>query len=113
MQTNIYFKNYHKFTTIKHIYENYQIDWFNDFRNDIIKIANLFNANEWFYMADNIAKIAIFETDLMENLSYQQSKENLLKKFGAPVTDLKKLDYSKLDYEKTKDWFLDSNIKLD
>lgn len=92
------------------IYENYQNESFNDFRNDLIKIADLFNANEWFYMADNIAKIAIFETDLMENLSYQQSKENLLKKFGAPITDFKKLDYSNLDYEKTKDWFFDSKV---
>lgn len=94
------------------IYENYKIDWFNDFRSDIIKIADLFNANEWFYMADNLSKISIFDTDLMENLSYQQSKNKLLQTFGAPITDFKKLDYSKFDYEVTTDWFLDSSHKI-
>lgn len=94
------------------IYENYKISWFNDFRNDILKIADLFNANEWFYMADNLAKISFFETDLMENLSYKQSKNNLLQTFGAPITDFKNLDYSKLNYDITTDWFLDSSHKI-
>ena len=94
------------------IYENYQNEWFNDFRNDILKIADLFNANEWFYMADNLSKISIFETDLMENLSYQQSKNNLLQTFGAPITDFKNLDYTKLNYDVTTDWFLDTSHKI-
>lgn len=91
------------------IYENYKISWFNDFRNDLLKIAALFNCTEWFYMADNLSKISIFETDLMENLSYQQSKNNLIQTFGAPITDFKNLDYSKFDYDVTTDWFLDSS----
>ncbi len=91
------------------IYENYKIDWFNNFRNDILKIADLFNATEWFYMADNLSKISIFDTDLMENLSYQESKNNLIRTFGAPITDFKNLDYSKFDYDVTTDWFLDSS----
>ncbi len=95
------------------IYENYKIDWFNDFRNDILKIADLFISTEWFYMADNLSKISIFETDLMENLSYQQSKNNLLQTFGAPITDFKNLNYSKFDYDVTTDWFLDSSHKID
>lgn len=94
------------------IYENYKISWFNDFRNDILKIADLFNANEWFYMADNLSKISFFETDLMENLSYKQSKNNLLQTFGAPITVFKNLDYSKLNYDITTDWFLDSSHKI-
>lgn len=94
------------------IYENYKIDWFNDFRNDIIKIADLFNANEWFYMSDNLSKISIFDTDLMENLSYQESKNNLLQTFGVPITDFKNLDYTKLNYDVTTDWFLDTSHKI-
>jgi hypothetical protein len=94
------------------IYENYQNEWFNDFRNDILKIADLFNATEWFYMADNLSKISIFETDLMENLSYQQSKNNLLQTFGAPITDFKNLDYTKFNYDVTTDWFLDTSHKI-
>jgi len=94
------------------IYENYKIDWFKDFRNDIIKIADLFNANEWFYMSDNLSKISIFDTDLMENLSYQESKNNLLQTFGVPITDFKNLDYTKLNYDVTTDWFLDSSHKI-
>lgn len=90
------------------IYENYKLDWFNDFRNDILKIADLFKADEWFYMACSLSGISMFETDLMENLSYQQSKENLFREFGEPITDFKNLDYSKLDYERTTDWFLDT-----
>jgi len=91
------------------IYENYKISLFNDFRNDLLKIASLFNCSEWFYMADNLSKISIFETDLMENLSYQESKNNLIRTFGAPITDFKNLDYSKFDYDVTTDWFLDSS----
>ncbi|MBK8368916.1 MAG: hypothetical protein IPL10_16410 [Bacteroidetes bacterium] len=43
------------------ISENYKTSWFKDFRNDILKIADLFNATEWFYMADNLSKISILK----------------------------------------------------
>ncbi|MBK8368915.1 MAG: hypothetical protein IPL10_16405 [Bacteroidetes bacterium] len=48
----------------------------------------------------------------MENLSYHQSKNNLLQNFGAPITDFKNLDYTKLNYDVTTDWFLDTSHKI-
>lgn len=93
--------------------KNYKLSFFNDFRNDKLKLATLFNCNEWFYMANNLSKISIFDADLMENLFYQESKNNLLQTFRNPITNFKSLDYTKLDYDVTTEWFLDTNLKTE
>jgi|GEM_PF-7001437 len=95
------------------IYQNYTLDWFNLFRKNIYKIIQQFKATEIIYLADNNNPLCGFlEGMVQENVAYDIVKERMIKKFGQPITDYKKLNYDSLDYKKINFFFLDTFADL-
>jgi len=95
------------------IYENYSVDWFDDFRKDIFKIVKLLGGDEVIYLADNNNKLATYYYgSVIEGVPYDKIKKSLIEEFGNPVTDFKDLNFDNLDYSNLTEFFLDKFLDL-
>lgn len=91
------------------IYQYKEIAWFSNFREEAYKVVKAIGGTEIIYVADNACdKLATYlECMAWENIPYNTIKEEMIKEFGNPVTDYKKLDFNKLDYKHITEFFLD------
>jgi hypothetical protein len=89
------------------------------FRKDLFDFISVFGATEVCFLADNACnKMSnLLELQAFENCSYDKIKTDLLKEFGKPVTDYRKLEYDTLNYRNITEFIFDdfkdfkSNLK--
>lgn len=98
------------------LYENYLLDWFDSFRNDVYDIVKVIGGTEVIYLADNACdKLSTYlEGMAWQNIPYEEVKQKMLQEFGQSVTNYSKLNYDTLMYSKIDEFFLDdfSDLKI-
>ena len=97
--------NWHLITGYNYslIYENYEIDWFEDFRNEIFEIVKLLGGSEIIYVADHAHHALCDYLEMAEaGASYDKIRKKVQHELGNPITD-----YTKLDYQNITEYFLD------
>lgn len=98
------------------LYENYEVDWFGNFRRKLYNIMKVMGGTEVIYLANNSCdKLSTYlEVMAWSNVPYNEIKEKMIQEFGQPVTDYSKLNFQTLTYEKIDQFFLDdfNDLKL-
>lgn len=80
-----------------------------DFRSLLYQVIKIMGGTEVIFLADNANnRLCKYLEDMAEaNFPYEKIKGALIKEFGAPITDYKKLDFEKLDYSNITEFVLD------
>lgn len=96
------------------LYDNYNLDWFASFRNDLYNIVKIMGGSEVIYLADNDCdKLSNYLINMAwENVSYEKIKSKMLQEFGSPRTQYSELNFDTLTYEKIDEFFLDDFFDL-
>lgn len=98
------------------LYQNFNLEWFQSFRNDLYKIVEIMGGTEVIYLADNGCDKLSKYLELMawDNVPYHEIKAKMFEVFGEPVTDYSKLNYDKLTYDEIDEFFFDdfNDLKL-
>ena len=91
------------------IYQNYTLDWFVNFRNELHQIIKILGGTEVIFLAYGAPNRLshYLENMAWENVSYEEIKTLLIQEFGQPITNYADLNLSKLDYKNIKEFFLD------
>lgn len=89
------------------LYDNFKLDWFQDFRKELFSIVQILGGTEILYMADNGHPLdEIYDKVGEDGVTYQDIKAMLQEQFGPPITD-----YSKLSLDDShsipREYFLD------
>lgn len=94
------------------IYKDNTSIWFQQFRKQLFEISNLFNANELIFTSADVRALSFYLDLIYNNKPYAFIKENLIEKFGKPVTEYKNLSDGILDYDYVNEWFLENFTDL-
>ncbi len=109
----VVYKNISEISTILRmyvIYDNFKLDWFQNFRKELFSIVQILGGTEIIYMADNGHPLDEIYDSVGENgVTYEDIKSMLFKQFGPPITDYLKLSLEGTD-KYPSEYFLDDFI---
>jgi hypothetical protein len=90
------------------VYWNYKHNSFQKFREELYSIVKVLGGTEVIYCPDSILQLSFCLDEILEGGSYHDFKNNLILKFGNPVTDFAKLDYDQFCEKEIAEFFLDT-----
>ncbi len=90
------------------IYQNYSLEWFTQFRNELYQTVKAIGGTEIIYLPDQRSdKLCKYFGMFFDNKTYEEIKSKMIDEFKLPVTDYKLLNYEKLEYVSINEFFLD------
>jgi hypothetical protein len=98
------------------LYHSQELSTFNAYRRYLYDVVRVFGGTEVIFLAyegcDQLSNI--LDKLAFDNVPYEVIKEEMILRFGNPVTDYNKLDADKLNFENITEFILDdfSDLKI-